>query len=64
MGMSLDQLARAHPEVEIGPLEWGGYLGYLELVDLPAGLLRGTHPDAFRTLVARVDGEKVAIDCI
>ena len=53
MGMSLDAISLARPEVELAPLDWGEYLAYLELVGVPAGLLSGTDPGAFHTLAAR-----------
>ena len=60
MGMSLDTIALARPEVELGPLDWPGYLEYLQVVGAPAGLLSGADPRAFHTLVARRAGENVA----
>jgi ribosomal protein S18 acetylase RimI-like enzyme len=60
MGMSLDDLSLALPEVELGLLDWPEYLGYLQIVGVPAGLLSGADPSAFHTLVARRAGENVA----
>jgi GNAT superfamily N-acetyltransferase len=60
MGMSLDDISRARPEVELEPLDWTAYLEYLQIVGVPAGLLSGADPRAFHTLVARVAGENVA----
>ena len=60
MGMSLDAIAVALPEVELGPLDWPEYLEYLQIVGVPAGLLSGADPSAFHTLVARHAGENVA----
>jgi GNAT superfamily N-acetyltransferase len=60
MGMSLDDLSLALPEVELGPLEWVQYLEYLRRVGAPAGLLSGADPSAFHLLVARIAGENVA----
>ena len=60
MGMSLDTIALALPEVELGPLDWPGYLEYLQVVGAPAGLLSGADPRAFHILVARRAGENVA----
>ena len=60
MGMSLDAIALALPEVELGPLDWPEYLEYLQIVGVPAGLLSGADPSAFHTLVARRAGENVA----
>jgi GNAT superfamily N-acetyltransferase len=63
MGMSLDDISLALPEVDanVGPLsDWDEYLEYLRMVGVPAGLLGGADPSAFHTLVARLDGENVA----
>jgi GNAT superfamily N-acetyltransferase len=60
MGMSLDDISVALPEVELGPLEWAGYLEYLRNAGAPAGLLSGADPSAFHLLVARLAGENVA----
>src|SRR6185312_9957602 len=37
-----------------------GWAEYLRVVDLPAGLLAGVDPSAFRVVVGRLDGEAVA----
>jgi GNAT superfamily N-acetyltransferase len=60
MGMSLDGILVALPEVEIGPLAWAEYLEYLRKVGVAAGLLGGADPSAFHTLVARLAGESIA----
>jgi ribosomal protein S18 acetylase RimI-like enzyme len=60
MGMSLDDLTPALSDVELGPLDWPEYLGYLRVVGVPAGLLSGANPRAFHTLAARLAGENVA----
>ena len=60
MGMSLDIIALALPEVELGPLDWPDYVEYLQIVGVPAGLLSGADPRAFHTLAARHAGENVA----
>jgi GNAT superfamily N-acetyltransferase len=60
MGMSLDEISLPRPEADIGLLHWPEYLEYLESVGLPAGLLSGTQPGSFHTLVARVGDESVA----
>ena len=60
MGLSLDALALAVPEVELVPLDWPDYLEYLQIVGVPAGLLSGADPSAFHTLVARHAGQNVA----
>jgi GNAT superfamily N-acetyltransferase len=60
MGMSLNDISLALPEVELGPLDWAEYLEYLRIVGAPAGLLSGADPSAFHILAARVAGESVA----
>ena len=60
MGMSLDGIAVTLPDVEVGPLDWPGYLAYLESAGVPAGLLSGADPDAFHILVARFAGQNAA----
>ena len=60
MGMSLDDISLALPEVELGPLAWAEYLEYLRIAGAPAGLLRGADPSAFHILAARLAGETVA----
>jgi GNAT superfamily N-acetyltransferase len=60
MGMSLDDIALAPPEVELQPLDWADYLEYLRIVGVPAGLLSGADPSAFHILGARLAGENVA----
>jgi GNAT superfamily N-acetyltransferase len=60
MGMSLDDIPLALPEVELGPADWDEYREYLRTVGAPAGLLSGADPSAFHTLAARVAGETVA----
>jgi GNAT superfamily N-acetyltransferase len=60
MGMSLDDISLAPLEVELGPLDWAGYLEYLRIIGLPAGLLSGADPSAFHILAARLAGETVA----
>jgi GNAT superfamily N-acetyltransferase len=60
MGMALGDISLPLAEVELEPLDWAEYLEYLPLVGVPAGLLSGTDPSAFHTLVARRGGENVA----
>jgi GNAT superfamily N-acetyltransferase len=60
MGMALDDICIPRPEVELAPLDWPGYLKYLEAVGAPAGLLSGADPGAFHTLAARRGGKNVA----
>lgn len=59
MGMWLDDVRVAPPEIELGPLDWPAYLDYLEIVGVPAGLLSGADPSAFHILAARRAGENV-----
>jgi GNAT superfamily N-acetyltransferase len=60
MGMSLEHISVARPEVALGPLDWTEYLEYLPTVGVPAGLLGGADPVAFHTLAARRGGVTVA----
>ncbi len=60
MGVSLDDISLALPDVELELLDWADYLEYLQLVGVPPGLLRGADPSAFRTLAARLAGQTVA----
>lgn len=60
MGMSLEDISIPLPEVELGPLDWGEYLEYLQLAGVPAGLLSGAEPSAFHLLAARLANETVA----
>ncbi len=60
MGMSLDGVSLALPEVGLEPLDWAEYVDYLGIVGVPAGLLSGADPSAFHTLAARLAGETVA----
>ena len=60
MGMSLDEVRLERPKVELGSLDWSDYLEYLTRVGVPAGLLSGADPSAFRLLAARRSGETVA----
>ena len=57
MGMSLDGVSLALPEVELEPVDWAEYLDYLGIVGVPSGLLSGADPSAFHTLAARLAGE-------
>jgi hypothetical protein len=54
MGMWLDDISLALPEVELGPPDWSEYL---RIIGVPAGFLRGADPRAFHVLVARLAGE-------
>jgi ribosomal protein S18 acetylase RimI-like enzyme len=57
MGMALDDLDTARPDIELGPPDWDDYL---RLVGVPPGFLRGADHSAFHIVVARSDGENVA----
>jgi ribosomal protein S18 acetylase RimI-like enzyme len=57
MGLSLDDISVALPELELGPPDWAEYL---RILDVPAGLLSAADPSAFHILVARLAGENVA----
>jgi GNAT superfamily N-acetyltransferase len=60
MAMSLDDISIGLPDVELGRLDWAGYLEYLRIAGAPAGLLSGADPSAFHILAARLAGEVVA----
>jgi ribosomal protein S18 acetylase RimI-like enzyme len=60
MAMPLDELATKPPRIELGPSEWAEHMRYLRAEGVPDGLLDGVDDDAFRVLVARLDGENVA----
>jgi len=57
MGMSLDGAAPPGTDVQVSRAGWAEYL---RVADLPAGLLTGVDPNAFRAVVGRLDGEAVA----
>ncbi|HET9520205.1 MAG TPA: GNAT family N-acetyltransferase [Candidatus Limnocylindrales bacterium] len=57
MGMSLDGISPPRPAVELGRPDWSAYL---RSIGAPAGLMEGVDRDAFRVLIARLDGEDVA----
>jgi GNAT superfamily N-acetyltransferase len=57
MGMTLDELRLAWPQVDIAPADWSEHLRVGELP--PKLLIAGDHA-AFHILVARHDGENVA----
>jgi ribosomal protein S18 acetylase RimI-like enzyme len=58
MGMDLADLHLPRPEIELGNLDWSGYL---HLFDLSPDLLRHADVSAFHLRVARLDGEDVAV---
>ena len=57
MGMALDDLDAARPDIELGPPDWDEYL---RLVGVAPDFLRGADHSAFHIVVARSDGENVA----
>ena len=57
MGMSLDPVSVALPEVELAPPDWAEHL---RIIGVPAGLLSGADPSAFHLLEVRLAGENVA----
>jgi ribosomal protein S18 acetylase RimI-like enzyme len=61
MGMPLQDAALPPSDIELVPAQWSDYVDFLERLGVPPGLLRGTDPDAFHVLAARLDGENVAV---
>ncbi len=57
MGMALDDLDAARPDIELGPPDWDEYL---RLVGVAPDFLRDADRSAFHIVVARLDGEGVA----
>ena len=57
MGMALCGVAPPRGEIEVSRAGWAEYL---HVADLPAGLLTGVDPDAFRVVVGHLGGEVVA----
>jgi ribosomal protein S18 acetylase RimI-like enzyme len=53
MGMALDDLRVAPPELELDPPDWPAYVAWLESVGVPPGLLSGADPGEFHLLIAR-----------
>jgi ribosomal protein S18 acetylase RimI-like enzyme len=53
MGMALDDLRVAPPELELDAPEWPAYVAWLESVGVPPGLLAGADPREFHLLIAR-----------
>ena len=60
MGMSLDEISIAASEVELGTLDWAGYVEYLRIAGAPVGVLGGADPNAFHLISAQLSGETVA----
>jgi ribosomal protein S18 acetylase RimI-like enzyme len=57
MGMALDGLGDARPDIELGPPDWDEYL---RLVGVAPDFLRDADRSAFHIVVARLDGEGAA----
>jgi ribosomal protein S18 acetylase RimI-like enzyme len=57
MGTALAGIVPPPGEIEVSRAGWAEYL---RVADLPAGLLAGVDPDAFRVVVGYLDGEVVA----
>jgi ribosomal protein S18 acetylase RimI-like enzyme len=53
MGMALDDLRLAPPELELDAPEWPAYVAWLESVGVPPGVLAGADPREFHLLIAR-----------
>jgi len=53
MGMALDDLRGAPPELELDAPEWPAYVAWLESVGVPEGLMAGVDPREFHLLIAR-----------
>lgn len=60
MALCLEDAAPPDPAVEVGPVSWLEYLGYLRALGLPPGLLAGVDPSAYHVLGASIEGEVVA----
>jgi ribosomal protein S18 acetylase RimI-like enzyme len=58
MGMELDDLRLTRPELELGPPDW---FEYLRILGVPPNFLSGADPAAYHVLIARLDGENVAV---
>ena len=57
MATELAGVAPPRAEIEVTRAGWSEYL---RVADLPAGLVAGVDPDAFRVVVGRLDGDVVA----
>jgi GNAT superfamily N-acetyltransferase len=58
MGMALDEIRLPRPTIELGAADWGEYLS---MDGLPPDFLAAADHAAFHLLVARADGELVAV---
>lgn len=57
MGMSLRGIVSRRPALELAPPDWSSYL---RILGAPPGLMERVDRDAFRLLIARLNGEDVA----
>jgi ribosomal protein S18 acetylase RimI-like enzyme len=57
MGMALDDIRAARPDIEVGPADWSEYARY---EGFAPDFLKNVNHDAFRILAVRDDGEIVA----
>jgi ribosomal protein S18 acetylase RimI-like enzyme len=60
MSMSLEDLVAPAPSIEIRQPSWCEYQAFLELVDVPPGLLSGVDPAELDVVMASSDGMNVA----
>ena len=57
MGMSLGAVGPPGPAVDLGEPDWSAYL---RIIGAPSSLMEGVDREAFRVLIARLDGQDVA----
>jgi len=60
MAISLDDLVAPAPTVELREPSWPEYWDFLQLVDVPSGLLSGVDATRLDVVMATVDGTNVA----
>lgn len=58
MGMALDDILMARPEIELARPDWSEYL---RLLEVPPDFLGRADPTAYHLLIARLGGESVAM---
>jgi ribosomal protein S18 acetylase RimI-like enzyme len=58
MGMALADLSVERPELDLAPPDWGEYL---RIVGVPGDFLAGLDPGFLQIVLARLDGENVAV---
>lgn len=59
MGMSLADIRVPRPDLDLAPPDWD-WAEYVRLVGVPPGFLARADKDAYRILIARLDGANVA----